>query len=279
MNVDRVRMMLTQQWPDWEINTIEVLSTKGWDFLTFKADGQWVVRVARNAWQRRKQCFEAKLLDKIHQSLNFPIEIPVYQRVGGAVGVYTFIPGKSLDQVKGRNDRILGQKIGQFLYLWHSQGTSSIVHGDAVGHAQERWQRLWKRTYGRAQDNVWPILGVKEARQFDRWMEDLLYISGQCTPVLLHGDLALSNILYDEGKITGIIDFTDMTVGDAAYDFVGLQSLAEGVRDCYPNAPDRERVALYRWGGILRGTLSALTRGDVESVERGINLLRRGVVE
>jgi len=93
-------------------------------------------------------------------------------------------------------------------------------------------------------------------------MEDLLYISGQCTPVLLHGDLALSNILYDEGKITGIIDFTDMTVGDAAYDFVGLQSLAEGVRDCYPNAPTGN-VSLYidgaaYYGGHYRHSLGGM---------------------
>jgi len=52
------------------------------------------------------------MLAKIQQRVNLPLQIPVYQRADGAVGVYTFIPGKSLDQVKGRNDRILGQKLG-----------------------------------------------------------------------------------------------------------------------------------------------------------------------
>ena len=57
-------------------------------------------------------------------------------------------------------------------------------------------------------------------------------------PCWLHGDLHPRNILVLRGRITGIIDWGDITSGDVATDLAALWMLFEG-------APLQEALALY----------------------------------
>jgi aminoglycoside phosphotransferase (APT) family kinase protein len=53
-------------------------------------------------------------------------------------------------------------------------------------------------------------------------------------PVWLHGDLHPANVLVDDGQVSGVIDFGDITAGDPAGDLsVAWMLLPPGCRDSF----------------------------------------------
>jgi aminoglycoside phosphotransferase (APT) family kinase protein len=80
------------------------------------------------------------------------------------------------------------------------------------------------------------------------------------TPVLVHGDLAAEHILIDPdaGEITGVIDWSELAVGDPALDVAGLchwggTGLAAAVLSRYQPRLDDGLLARARYLGACRG--------------------------
>ena len=83
---------------------------------------------------------------------------------------------------------------------------------------------------------------------------------GGVTPVLVHGDLAAEHILIDldAGEITGVIDWSELAVGDPAIDVAGLchwggTGLAAAVLSHYRPRADEGLLARARYFGACRG--------------------------
>jgi aminoglycoside phosphotransferase len=108
-----------------------------------------------------------------------------------------------------------------------------------------------------------------DAATIDRLVRQLGAWAGEApaADVILHGDLGVSHLLYDPAtaRLTGVIDFGDLMLGDPARDFLGLRDdfppviLAE-VLEAYPvERPDfRRRVG--RW--YVADTLAWLADAD-----------------
>lgn len=81
---------------------------------------------------------------------------------------------------------------------------------------------------------------MQGAAVWDDLLRADIKVLGQGWGVLLHGDFDLSHLLSDGPKITGVLDFGDVLIGDPIYDFVSvsiwtfdrhadlLQAFAEG---------------------------------------------------
>ncbi|HET6988494.1 MAG TPA: phosphotransferase, partial [Kribbella sp.] len=91
---------------------------------------------------------------------------------------------------------------------------------------------------------------------------------------LVHCDLGPEHILVTDGRITGIIDWTDAVIGDPALDLCWLlndapASVADGVAETYEPTPEL-RARAFDWGrlspwyGVHRGLLLDLPQ-DVQS--------------
>jgi aminoglycoside phosphotransferase (APT) family kinase protein len=82
---------------------------------------------------------------------------------------------------------------------------------------------------------------------------------------LIHADLGPDHLLVRDGRMTGIIDWTDAEIGDPALDLSWLLNgapaeVAEGVAQTYEVTPDLRRRALdwHRlgpWYAVHRGLL------------------------
>jgi aminoglycoside phosphotransferase (APT) family kinase protein len=96
---------------------------------------------------------------------------------------------------------------------------------------------------------------------------------------LIHADLGPEHLLVREGRISGVIDWTDAEIGDPALDLCWLlndapEAVAEGVAEAYAVTPELRRRAhdwhrLGPWYGVHRGLLLGLPE-DVESGLSGI---------
>lgn len=130
-------------------------------------------------------------------------------------------------------------------------------------HAEARWRRRYQILEGQIQESVLALLTTKQQRRAKDHFRDFFnqLNMGSWEPALLHGDLSCDHILVDAGKISGIIDFGDLMVGDPAFDWSGWES---------GSAPDvyRDRIRFYRWVAPTYQIRSLLEHGTVEEVER-----------
>jgi aminoglycoside phosphotransferase (APT) family kinase protein len=99
------------------------------------------------------------------------------------------------------------------------------------------------------------------------------------TPVLVHRDLVPEHVLVDEGRIVGLIDFEDATVGDPAIDFAGLFDLLgpdriERLLAAYGRPVDRDRLRCYWWLVPVHGLLHGLATNDEAATAQAITELR-----
>jgi aminoglycoside 2''-phosphotransferase len=126
-----------------------------------------------------------------------------------------------------------------------------------------------------------PVRGYVE-RLFDTYLadEDLL----DYEPALLHADLAPDHIRFspEEGRITGIIDWGDASIGDPDYELSYLYRAggARFVEEVVRHGPRRDRAKLERklrfYAGLdtIDTILTGLERGDAPLVAAGLMALR-----
>ncbi|MDA8193074.1 MAG: phosphotransferase [Thermaerobacter sp.] len=272
----RARGLLAELWPEWAFGTVRPLSSAGWDFVTFLVDEQWVVRIARRADARIRLAYETRKLCQVRQgTFGLPVPIPFYERTARVAGVYRQLAGKPARALSSPVAEMLGRQVGRFLRVWH--GPALWPRGLDTGRAAARWLSRWERILQDANQELWPMLAIKERRRCHGAAAALLARARAFTPVLLHGDMQPGHILHEGGLITGILDFADMRVGDPAFDFCGLQGMRRGALAEYGRPLDAERIPLYQWAGQTAAALDALARGDVEAVERSMTLIRRAI--
>jgi aminoglycoside phosphotransferase (APT) family kinase protein len=84
----------------------------------------------------------------------------------------------------------------------------------------------------------------------------------------IHGDLHARNILVEDGRISGIIDWGDMTSGDVATDLAAIWMLFDD--------PAARRFALEIYGGLSEATIH---RSIGWAILFGVVLLDTGLVD
>lgn len=72
----------------------------------------------------------------------------------------------------------------------------------------------------------------------------------QSTPVICHGDFHPSNVLVDNGRLTGVIDWVKATIAEPAFDYGAVMAIMATVPIRVPAGADR----------ILRALMNNLTR-------------------
>jgi len=87
-------------------------------------------------------------------------------------------------------------------------------------------------------------------------------------PTWLHGDFHARNVVVDEGRITGVIDWGDLTAGDRATDLAAVWMLFAD--------PEARSRALSSSGSVTQATYM---RAKGWAVGFGVTLLDSGLVD
>jgi aminoglycoside phosphotransferase (APT) family kinase protein len=226
----------------------------GWDSLTHLVDGRWIEREPLRPEVEPGLRTETRLLPWLAPTL--PLQVPVpsvvddqplrvrHRRVRGEPGLAT--------------DHASGRRLGQFLVALHQHPIDEAV-ARGVPDAVTSQQRL-RSLVAHCRAQVLPLLptGLAEsgAALLDRVVD-----SPQDT--LVHGDLGPEHLLVHVGRLHGVIDWSDVHVGDPALDLAWAlngspTAFAEGVAETYGAAPAVLRRArdwhlLGPWHEVLHG--------------------------
>ena len=208
----------------------ELIGT-GDDNLVVVLDGERIARFPRNAEYRDRFAAELNLLSKLG-SIS-PLAVPRYERVSPdrSVGVYERISGREMTPhvfaaMTPAEQKISLSSLAAFLSVLHSVPAETIAQPD--GSIARTWSGEQFTALYRAERRaaIARIISAKTLARFDAF-HDAFETIEPGPARLAHNDLSDDHILVRDGRIAGIIDFSDAAFGDPAIDFAWFWRLGE----------------------------------------------------
>ena len=257
----------------------------GWDYVVFEVNGAWIVRIPRRAevegWLRK----EIRLLPEIAPLL--PLPIPRFDVVAAdeeePFVAYRKLRGRSLDvMLRGEVDApVLGRQLGSFLAALHSFPLPRAMRLTRTDPESPGWLAQQEELRERSERDAYPLLEPEERRRADHVFEEYFASVDGVSPALVHGDLGPDHVLSSTDTVTGVIDWSDASVGDPAIDLAWPthatpREVAEALLDAYgpESAGPSERSPYYYRVAHLHEVLHALDHDDAALLERGLHAFR-----
>ena len=265
IDISLVRRLLNDQHPDLAHLPLQLMDT-GWDNAMFRLGGELLIRLPRRHLAASLIENEQHWLPVIAQELPIPIPVPV--RVGypgrGYPWKWSVLPwlqGITADRAEPRPDQAI--RLAQFLRSLHVHAPNAAPRNEVRGVPLSKRADLIEARMRRLESTTHFI--SSEIRY--AWQLALeAPLASEAT--WLHGDLHPRNILVENGVITGIIDWGDITAGDIATDLASIWML-------FGDIVSRQK-ALQAYGATSEATLQ---RARGWAVLFGVVLLETGLVD
>lgn len=218
ISIDLVRRLLRAQHPELSHLVLELL-TEGWDNASYRLGEELLVRLPRRSASAPLIEHERLWLPKIAGRLPLPIPVPLYSGAPGEGfpwpwSICRYIPGVSAAVTEPDDLNRTAEVLGGFLRRLHSPAPS-----DAPANPYRGGPLLSRDATTRQRLDMVSDLGFVAFAELERlWVGALELPAFGGEPTWLHGDLHPHNILVDDGRLSGIVDFGDITSGDPATD-------------------------------------------------------------
>lgn len=223
--------------------SVEVVED-GWDSLVLDVDDAWIVRIPRRPEVRETLAVEVRLLPEL------PGPVPRFELVTAEAVAYPKLHGDLVDPT----NQTLGAEIGRFLAGLHA---FPVERARELGVPESAWREEYRAFTRKVLDAA--DLGREAETMVEAVLEDDANFAWQ--PTLIHGDLGSAHLLAEGDRLTGVIDWGDVRIGDPALDFAWLirQPFADAVLAAYgdhdPLLPKRARFyhRLSPWSQLHYG--------------------------
>ncbi len=220
ISVEVVRGLIQNQFPAWAELPIAPVLPGGWDNRTFRLGDDMSVRLPSDAGYAGQVTVEDTWLPWLAPRLPLPIPVPLALGEPGndypwPWSVRRWMPGEPA-RAEGISDaRRFAVQLAEFLVALQRldatdgppPGSHNGFRGAPIQHYDRQVQRSLELLVGRVDvtgaQNVW-----QAALETD-WQE---------SPVWIHGDVAVGNLLVSDGELRAVIDFGCTAVGDPACD-------------------------------------------------------------
>ena len=230
INVTLVSRLIAAQFPEWADLSVEPVQKSGWDNRTFRLGEAMSVRLPSAEGYAAQVEKEQRWLPKLAPLLPLPIPLPLAlgrpaEGYPWPWSVYRWLEGENAT-LKGIDDLpAFATALAQFLTALQEVNPAD---GPPPGpHNFFRGGPL--SVYDAETRNALAALkgDIDTAAATEVW-EEALSATWQGSPVWLHGDVAASNLLVREGRLSAVIDFGSSGVGDPACDMVIAWTLLSG---------------------------------------------------
>ncbi|MGI9034678.1 MAG: phosphotransferase family protein [Pyrinomonadaceae bacterium] len=216
--------------PNLKIDAIKFLG-EGDSCRAYLVNHEWIFRFAKHDAARASLQCENCLLPQIAGKIALQIPSPQIvslEETETPFIAYPLLPGRVLSQKRylaldeQSRARCAGQ-VAQFLNQIHS---INIDLAQSCRVPFNDYKAQYSGLPKLARENLSAFLSAPDFKFIEKVVARYL-ASGDAEsfrPTLLHGDLSPNHVLFDEktNRVSGIIDFGDMMIGDAAWDLIWI---------------------------------------------------------
>jgi aminoglycoside phosphotransferase (APT) family kinase protein len=215
VSADLVRRLLARQHPDLADLPLRFLAN-GWDNVMFRLGQERVVRLPRREIAATIILNEQRWLPGLAGKL--PIPIPYPERTGVPADGYPwswsivpYLPGSPAADGPPLDPEYAATAIGGFLGALHMPAPPDAPLNPVRGVPLRAREQAFAA-------NLHVVSGIDSDAVLDVWASAIAAPGHAGPPAWVHGDLHPANILVHDGRISGVIDFGDITAGDPAAD-------------------------------------------------------------
>lgn len=236
-----VRRLVGAQFPRWAGLEVVPVGTPGVDNMTFRLGDAMSVRMPRFARWVGQVRREQRWLPWLGERLPLPVPVPMAQGEPGegypfVWSVYRWLDGEQADLASLADPRRAAVQLGVFL--------RTLQGLDATDGPTPGWSNGFRGVdladprdspvvAGRMRARITALEGLTDTDGLTAVWEAALAAPGwDGPPVWIHGDPAPGNLLAEDGRLSAVIDFGTLAVGDPACDLIAAWTFLD--------APTRE---------------------------------------
>lgn len=258
INASIVQRLLSRQFPQWADLSLKPVPSAGTDNALYRLGNEMVVRLPRIGWAVDAIKKECEWLPKLGPFLPFSIPAPLGKGVPSADypwpwSVYRWLEGSNPTVGQIPDPVLLTNDLVMFIQALHKinlpNGPTSN-RGVPLEKQDIETRKALKQLEGMI--DVQTVTTIWEtALQAPQWSKP---------PVWIHGDLSPGNLLIQNGKLSAVIDFGILGVGDPACDLIIAWNLLPAhMRNVFRNTLEVEDATWKRGRGwALSNALIAL---------------------
>jgi aminoglycoside phosphotransferase (APT) family kinase protein len=216
-----VRRLLAAQFPEWAALPIERVASSGTDNALYRLGTDMVVRLPRIHWAAGGVEKDFEWLPKLAPYL--PVTIPTPLTKGEPAegyawswGVYSWLGGRNpCVDAPGDAGSLMREVVAfvEALQRVDLHGGPPARRGRPLAEVQDEW--AWEALRQLRELDLIDV-GAAEAA----WRDARRVRPWSGPAVWIHGDLLAGNLLVQDGRLTGVIDWGEVGIGDPACDLM-----------------------------------------------------------
>lgn len=267
-----VQRLISTQFPKWRDLPIKQVKHQGWDNRTFHLGEHLLVRLPSDANYELQVEKEQLWLPKLAPFL--PLLVPVPIAMGQPAEGYpwkwsvcSFLPGESANYAPIANLTDFAKSLAEFLLALQRIDTANAplprLHSFYRGGALSIYDAETRQAINTLKNKI-DVTTVT-----DIWQRALAS-TWQREPVWVHGDISVGNLLVQNGKLSAVIDFDQLAVGDPACDLSVAWTLFKGEsRDAFRSvlALDEDTWARGRGWTLWKALITAADFIESNAIE------------
>ncbi len=222
IDVSLVHRLVSLQFPQWKDLPIKAVEFSGWDNRTFHLGEEMVVRMPSREDYAGQVEKEQLWLPKLAPYLPLPIAMPVAMGQPGEGypwlwSIYRWLEGETASREGILDLNKFATDLGTFLVaLQKCDATGGPIagpHNFYRGGSLVTYDAETRQALSVLKDIV-DVVAITEI-----W-DQALTSTWQLAPVWVHGDIAPGNLLIQHYRLSAVIDFGCLGIGDPACDLV-----------------------------------------------------------
>ncbi|SEN87719.1 aminoglycoside phosphotransferase family protein [Paenibacillus sp. OK076] len=256
-----VRQLVDSQFPKWKGLTITPVEKSGHDNRTYRLGDEMTIRLPSHERYASAVEKELKWLPVFQPQLSLPIPAPIAKGEPSDEyplpwSINQWIAGETVSHTNVLDLSVFAEDLATFLReLQAIDASYGIPAGIQNFHRGGNLSVYDTDT----RTVIEKVSGQYDSKLITEIWELALATNYQASPLWLHGDVAVGNLLVQDGRLCGVIDFGTMGVGDPSSDLVMAWNFFDDVsRNIFLNCMnvDQDTVDRARGWALWKALIS-----------------------